>query len=200
MEIITCDPDAGPACPMPHNVWLGASFRLGAPQPVTDPYPHLCQGPNSVGFPARDCPPCAAADRPPMPMREPMVVPRPAPAISVPAPARPPRIPDPNIPDGWYAVARGEKQFFYRLKRLSPLDLGCQEQISEGYISPRHPRVEIFALILRDVERAGLNYAEWLGRCRRCGMALTDNLGNPYLIRGYGPCCGKKVAVAEALS
>ncbi|MET0916690.1 MAG: hypothetical protein ABWY81_10890 [Jiangellaceae bacterium] len=56
--VTTCT--ARPECPVPHDVWLGASFRLESPQPVTQPYPHICQGPNAVGYPERDCLACAA--------------------------------------------------------------------------------------------------------------------------------------------
>lgn len=27
---------------MPTDVWLGASYALGRPAPVTEPYPHIC--------------------------------------------------------------------------------------------------------------------------------------------------------------
>lgn len=57
--IIKCT--GGPDCPVPHGVWLAASFRLGAAQPAAEPYPHVCQGPYPVEYPGRDCPACVAA-------------------------------------------------------------------------------------------------------------------------------------------
>lgn len=54
----TCTLLPGAVCQVPHGVWIGASFRLAAAQPATEPYPHICAGPWPVEYPWRDCPAC----------------------------------------------------------------------------------------------------------------------------------------------
>lgn len=68
MDSITCT--HGTDCPVPHDVWLGASFRREAPALDHMPYPHICDDsvPHPVAQPWRDCPACVsekqwAADR-----------------------------------------------------------------------------------------------------------------------------------------
>jgi len=183
---------------IPRGVWLGASVRLGRPVSTIDPYPHVCGTDANPQAWRRDCPACAegrpleAAERPaPNLRRGEGEVPI---ANFAPGSTGPQRAPlDPPCPPGRYAFLRGDKRFFYVVEQGWALGrLTVREQITDNVVQARHPKGEILSRIMPDVERAGLNYAEWLGRCRRCGRALTDN-GNPYLSRGFGPDCGHEL-------
>lgn len=108
-----------------------------------------------------------------------------------------------DILDGNYAIqADGEKTHFYRVSRKEGKGqyagrtfVNVQERASESLfrIYDRARRTTI----LNDIRTAGpeasrLMFAERLGRCWHCFLALTDE-DNPYKIHGLGPICGPNV-------
>lgn len=179
---------------IPRGVWLGASVRLGYPVPISEPYPHVC----AAGVWRRDCAACAegrpreaenlSSDRSGETLISGIAITEQRPVTPLP--------PDPPVPPGRYAIMIGtEKPFFYVVEPHSAGRVRLREKVSDYYVDPRHPRGMILSMIMIDPERAGQNYAKWLGRCRRCDRELTDHL-NPYFERGYGPDCGQIAIVA----
>lgn len=174
-EIITCTCRSAVACRVPHGVWLAERARIEQ-QEAQHAHSEFARTLNAVPYTGDPAYPAESGTAAGVLRGH-----RPLPAEGV---------PDPAIPAGRYAIMIGPKPFFYRVTgSTTPGRLSLAEQITDNYVPPRHPRAQIFAAILVNVEQAGRDYARWLGRCRECGRQLTDHM-NPYFERGYGPDCG----------
>lgn len=109
-----------------------------------------------------------------------------------------------DVTDGNYAIVRAGKTHFYRITRREGKGqyagrtfINIQERASEELFPVRGPWAQRKA-ILDGIRSAGVQashvlYAEKLGHCWRCNLALTDDTGNPYRVYGLGPDCGPKV-------
>lgn len=101
-----------------------------------------------------------------------------------------------EVPDGYYATRRtGEdgKLRFYRVKRAPNGFVKVQQQSSDDLypVATGALRKVAEAILADGIAKAGLAYAESVGRCYRCGRTLTDE-NNPFKAVGLGPDCGLK--------
>lgn len=120
------------------------------------------------------------------------------------APAKPAFDAYDDVTDGNYAIIRSGKTHFYRITRKQGRGqyagrtfTNIQERASEQ-LFPVRGAWGLRKAILDEIRRAGvaashLMYADKLGHCWRCNLALTDDTGNPYRVYGLGPDCGPKV-------
>lgn len=97
-----------------------------------------------------------------------------------------------KVPDGRYAVNIDGKLRFFRFNRKTHSGM---LRITEQAGPAHHPkkfieyRKVIDAVLTVGVENAGLRYAQEIGRCWKCGLALTDEESRA---RGTGPVCATK--------
>jgi hypothetical protein len=108
-----------------------------------------------------------------------------------------------DITNGNYAYERDGKTHFYRISRSEGKGqyagrtfLNIQERASGELFNVRGAwpvrRAILDAIRTAGVEASHVMYAERLGRCWHCNLALTDD-DNPYKVHGLGPVCGPKV-------
>lgn len=120
------------------------------------------------------------------------------------APAKPTFDDYADVTDGNYAVVRAGKTHFYRITRKQGRGqyagrtfTNIQERASEMLFPVRGSWASRKS-ILDEIRAAGpeaahVLYAEKLGHCWKCNLALTDDTGNSYRKFGLGPDCGPKV-------
>lgn len=102
-----------------------------------------------------------------------------------------------QVPDGNYAILPADDTDQPKFYRVSRTEAGYFKIQARGgpvlYQLALGTYAEVLTSIIDfGIERAGLLYSERLGRCRKCGLTLTDETNNPYRAAGYGPECGAK--------